>query len=125
MTLRRRLLVAVTGLLVVIALAFAGVALTQRAYLIAQLDERLSSLTANGRALVTVANRADAGNGAAADLLTDVYVGIVRANGTLVTVLTPDNRPGLVPVLLGNERDAGPVTRAVAGGGERVRLVET
>lgn len=125
MTLRRRLLVAITSLLVVVALAFTGVALTQRAYLIAQLDERLASLTANGRALVTVANRADAGNGAAADLLTDVYVGIVRANGSLVTVLTPDTRPGLVPVLLGNERDAGPVTRGISGGGERVRLVET
>lgn len=125
MTLRRRLVVAFTGLLVVIALAFATVALTQRAYLIAQLDERLAALTANSRALVTVANRADAGNSSAADLLTDVYVGVQRPNGALTPVLTPDARPGMVPVLLGNERDAGPVTRPVAAGGDRVRLVET
>jgi two-component system OmpR family sensor kinase len=125
MPLRRRLVFALGGLLVVIALAFGGVALSQRAYLVAQLDERLTSLTANGRALVTVANRADAGGGAAAELLTDVYVGIHRANGALVTVLAPDGWPELVPVLLGNERGAGPVTRASSGAGERVRLVET
>ena len=123
MTLRRRLVVAVAGLLAVMAVAFVGVALTQRAFLIAQLDERLDSFTANGRALVTVANRAEAGNGAAADLLTDVYVGVQLANGRLVTVLAPDAEPGLMPALLGNERGAGPVTRAVVGGGERIRLV--
>jgi len=124
MTLRRRLAVAITTLLVVTALAFVGVALSQRAYLIAQLDERLSTLTTDGRALLAIANRADAGNGAAAGLLTDVYIGVLRANGALVTVLTPNADPGLVPVLLGNERDAGPLTRAIVGGGERVRLVE-
>lgn len=125
MTLRRRLAAAITTLLVVTALAFAAVALSQRAYLIAQLDERLATLTTDGRALLAVANRADAGNGAAAGLLTDVYVGVQRANGTLVTVLRPVTDPDLVPALLGNERDAGPLTRAIEGGGERVRLVET
>ncbi len=124
MSLRRRLAAAITTLLVVTGLAFAGVALSQRAYLVGQLDERIAGLTANGRALLAVANRADEGSAAAAGLLTDTYVGVLRANGALVTVLTPDSTPGLVPVLLGNERDAGPVTRAVAGGGGRVRLVE-
>jgi two-component system OmpR family sensor kinase len=123
-TLRRRLVVAVVGLLVAVAVVFIGVALSQRAFLIAQLDERLESFTADGRALVTLANRAEAGKGAAADLLTDVYVGVQRANGQLVPVLVPDAQPDLVPVLLGNERDAGPVTRTVAGGGQRVRLIE-
>ncbi len=124
MTLRRRLATAITALLVVTALAFAGVALSQRSFLIAQLDERLTALTGDGRALLAVANRADTGNAAATGLLTDVYIGVERADGALVTVLAPELDPGLVPVLLGNERDAGPVTRAVAGGGERVRLVE-
>ncbi|MFT4108441.1 sensor histidine kinase [Propionicimonas sp.] len=123
MSLRRRLLLAATGLLVVVALAFLGVALAQRASLTAQLDDRLESLTANGAALVTVANRADAGNAAAASLLTDVYVGVVRADGGLTTVLAPDAGPSPVPVLIGGEAGAGPVTRAVAGGGARVRLV--
>ncbi len=124
MTLRRRLAAAITTLLVVTALAFAGVALSQRAYLIVQLDERLTTLSGDGRALLAVASRADAGNDAAAGLLTDVYIGVLRANGTLVTVLAPTAEPGLVPVLLGNERDAGTVTRSVAGGGERVRMIE-
>jgi two-component system OmpR family sensor kinase len=125
MALRRRLVLAVSGLLVVIALAFAGVALVQRSYLVTQLDDRLAVLSANTKGLVAVSTRAEAGTGAAADLLTDVYVGIHRVNGALATVLAPDAEPGLVPVLLGNEVDAGPVTRAATGGsGERVRLVE-
>ncbi len=125
MTLRRRLVVAITGLLVVMALAFTGVALVQRAYLLSQLDDRLNALSVNTRALVAVSNRAEAGNAAAADLLTDVYVGIHKLNGTLNTVLAPDASPGMVPVLLGNEKDAGPVTRATTGSaGERVRLIE-
>ncbi len=124
MTLRRRLAAAITTLLLVTALAFGGVALSQRAFLIAQLDQRLASLTTDGRALLAVAIRAEGGGGAAAGLLTDVYVGVVGVNGTLVTVVAPDSDPGLVPVLLGNERDSGPVTRAIAGGGERVRLLE-
>ena len=125
MTLRRRLVVAISTLLVVVALAFAGVALVQRSYLVSQVDERLRVLSANTKALVAISTRAEAGTGATADLLTDVYVGIHKLNGTLNTVLAPDAEPGLVPVLLGNERDAGPVTRATTGGsGERVRLVE-
>ena len=48
-----------------------------------------------------------------------------RANGTLRTVLAPDADPTLVPRLLGNERDAGAVTRTTSSGTtERVRLVE-
>jgi two-component system OmpR family sensor kinase len=125
MTLRRRLVVAVTGLLVVMALAFIGVALFQRAYLLSQLDDRLNALSVNTKALVAVSTRAEAGTGAAADLLTDVYVGIHKLNGTLNTVLSPDTAPGMVPVLLGNEKNAGPVTRATNGAaGERVRLIE-
>ncbi len=125
MTLRRRLGVAIAALLVIMALAFAGVFLTQRGYQLSQLDDRLTSLSANTRALVTISTRADAGTGAAADLLTDVYVGVHRSNGTLRTVLAPDADPTLVPRLLGNERDAGAVTRTTsAGTAERVRLVE-
>ncbi len=125
MSLRRRLVVAVSALLLVMALAFAGVALVQRAYLLSQLDDRLHALAANTRALIAVSARAEAGTGAAADLLTDVYVGVRKRNGTVTTVLAPDQVPGLLPVLLGNELDAGPVTRATTGADDvRVRLVE-
>jgi two-component system OmpR family sensor kinase len=125
MTLRRRLGVAIAALLVIMALAFGGVFLTQRSYQLSQLDDRLAGLSANTKALVAISTRADAGTGAAADLLTDVYVGVHRATGTLRTVLAPDADPTLVPRLLGNERDAGAVTRTtISGGTERVRLVE-
>lgn len=125
MTLRRRLVVAAATLLVIIALAFVAVFLSQRSYLLAQLDERLTGLALNTKALVAVSARAEAGTGAAAGLLTDVYVGIHRDNGRLRNVLAPDADPALVPALLGDERDAGPVTRAtIAGSALRVRLVE-
>ncbi len=125
MTLRRRLAVAIAALLVIMALAFCGVFLTQRGYQLSQLDDRLTGLSANTKALVAISTKADAGTGEAADLLTDVYVGVHRANGTLRTVLAPDADPTLVPRLLGNERDAGAVTRPTSSGStERVRLVE-
>ncbi len=125
MTLRRRLLIAVAALLIIIALAFTAVFLSQRSYQVAQLDDRLGGLALNTKALVAASARAEAGTGAVAGLLTDVYVGIHRANGKLVNVLAPDADPALVPALFGNERDAGPVTRpAAAGIAQRVRLVE-
>ena len=92
MTLRRRLAIAVVALLVIVALAFAAVFLTQRGSALAQLDERLAGLSANTKVLVAVSGRAEAGTARAADLLTDIYVGVQRANGSLRTVLTPDSR---------------------------------
>ncbi len=125
MTLRRRLGVAIAALLVIMALAFCGVFLTQRGYQLDQLDDRLAGLSGNTKALVALSTRAEAGTGKAGDLLTDVYVGVHRANGSLRTVLAPDTDPALVPRLLGNERDAGAVTRTTSSGStERVRLVE-
>lgn len=125
MTLRRRLVVAVAALLVIIALAFAAVFLSQRSYQLAQLDDRLTGLAQNTRALVAVSARAEAGTGAAAGLLTDVYVGIHLDNGRLRNVLAPDSDPALVPALRGDERDAGPVTRPTSTGSTlRVRVVE-
>ena len=65
MTLRRRLGVAIAALLVIMALAFGGVFLTQRGYQLSQLDDRLAGLSANTKALVAISTRADAGTGAA------------------------------------------------------------
>jgi Signal transduction histidine kinase len=125
MTLRRRLAWSASVLLVLIAVAFAGVVLAQRAYLVAQLDDRLAAFTSNPKALVAIANRADVGTAVAADFLTDSYVGVQRADGRLRTLLTPQSQPQLTPVLLGNETGAGPVTRLAAGDpGTRIRLVE-
>ncbi|PFG17728.1 two-component system OmpR family sensor kinase [Propionicimonas paludicola] len=125
MSLRRRLLWSASALLVLIAVAFAGVVLAQRAYLIGQLDDRLTSFTGNPKALIGIANRAELGTAVAGDLLSDSYVGVQRADGRLRTVLAPQSRPQLEPVLLGNETGAGPVTRLAAGDpGTRIRLVE-
>lgn len=125
MSLRRRLVWSASALLVLMALAFAGVVLAQRSYLIGQLDERLTSFTSNPKALVAIANRAELGTGVAGDLLSDSYVGLQRADGRLRTVLAPSSQPGLEPVLLGNESGAGPVTRLAASDpGTRIRLVD-
>lgn len=125
MSLRRRLVWSATALLVLIAIAFAGVVLAQRSYLIGQLDDRLASFTGNPKALISIANRAELGTAAAGDLLSDSYVGVQRADGRLRTVLAPQSHPQLEPVLLGNEVGAGAVTRLAAGDpGTRIRLVE-
>jgi len=124
-SLRRRLVVSASALLILIAVAFAGVVLAQRAYLVGQLDDRLESFTANPKALITIANRAELGTAVAGDFLSDSYVGFVRADGRLRTVLAPQSQPQLSPVLLGNESGVGPVTRLAAGDpGARLRLVE-
>ena len=116
---------AIIALLVIMTLALGAVFLTQRSYQLGQLDERLTALSGNTKVLVAISTRAEAGTGRAADLLTDVYVGVHRANGSLRTVLAPDSDPTLVPALVGNERDAGAVTRTTSSGTTtRVRLVE-
>jgi len=114
-----------SALLVLMAIAFVGVVVSQRAYLVGQLDDRLASFTSNPKALIGIANRAEVGTAVAADLLSDSYVGIHRSDGRLRTVLTPQSAPGLTPVLLGNESGAGPVTRlTVDDPGTRMRMVE-
>ena len=124
MSLRNRLLLAAVGLLSALALAFTGVALAQRSYVLGQLDERLVALSSNTKALVALSNRVQAGNEIGAEILADVYVGVQRANGRLVTVLAPTDDPALRPRLLGGEEGRGPVTRAAeAGSAQRVRLV--
>lgn len=123
MTLRRRLVLAGISVLVITGLAFLVVALAQRQYVLGQLDARVTSLVGDTKALLAVANKADDGNAAAATLLSEAYVGVLRADGRLRTVVAPIDDPQLTPRLLGNERDAGPVTRAANGGRfERVRV---
>jgi two-component system OmpR family sensor kinase len=111
------------SVLVITALAFLAVALLQRQYVLGQLDARVTSLVGDTKALLAVANKADDGNAAAASLLSEAYVGVLRADGRLRTVVAPINDPQLTPRLLGNERNAGPVTRTTSGGRfERVRV---
>lgn len=124
MTLRNRLVVALLALLATLGVAFGAVALAQRSYALRQVDQQLLALSSNTRALVALANRAQDPGNAAADLLGDVYVGVLRANGRLISVLAPSSDPALVPRLLGGEAGAGPVTRGTAAGEtQRVRLV--
>jgi two-component system, OmpR family, sensor kinase len=122
-TLRRRLALAGLAVLVITGLAFGVVAVVQRHQLLAQLDVRVDSMVADTTALVMVANRADQGNQAASALLSEAYVGVLSADGRLRTVSAPSADPSLQPRLLGNERDAGLVTRATASGeSSRLRL---
>ncbi|MCE1173207.1 MAG: HAMP domain-containing histidine kinase [Propionibacteriales bacterium] len=123
MTLRRRLVLAGISGLVITGLACLGVALLQRQYVLGQLDARVTSLVGDTKALLAVANKADGGNAAAATLLSEAYVGVLRADGRLRTVVAPTDDPQLSPRLLGNERGAGPVPRTTtAGRFDRVRV---
>lgn len=123
MTLRRRLAWAGIAVVVFTGIVFALVALVQRHYVLDQLDQRVESLVADTKTLLVVANRADDGGSAASSLLSEAYVGVLRVDGRLRTVVAPADDPQLVPHLLGNERDAGLVTRGtLAGQAPRVRL---
>lgn len=122
MTLRRRLVIAVSALAGVLLVAGLGVLLVQRAFLVDRLDTQLAALAQNPRAILLASARADAGAPAAG--LSDVYVGRMAADGTLTTILAPASDPGLVPALAPGERVADPQGRATASGeAPRVRVV--
>jgi two-component system OmpR family sensor kinase len=122
MTLRRRLVIAVSALAVVLVVAGLGVVLVQRAFLVARLDAQLAALAQNPRAILLASARAGAGAPAAG--LSDVYVGRMAADGTLTTVLTPASDPDLVPALAPGETVTDPEARATASGeAARVRVV--
>lgn len=122
MTLRRRLVIAVSALAVVLLVAGLGVLLVQRAFLVSRLDAQLVTLAQNPRAILLASARTDAGAPAAG--LSDVYVGRMAADGTLTTILSPASDPGLVPALAPGERVTDPQGRATASGkASRTRVV--
>ncbi len=122
MTLRRRLVIAVSALAVVLVVAGLGVLLLQRAFLVERLDAQLAALAQNPRAILVASARAEAGAPAAG--LSDVYVGRMAADGTLTTVLSPASDPDLVPALAPGETVTDPQARATASGeAARVRVV--
>jgi two-component system OmpR family sensor kinase len=123
MTLGRRLAWALSALLVTLALAFTAVGFAQRSSLYAQVDDQLVALSTNARGLVALSNRTGAATSQVA-LLADVYIGRIRPNGTLVTLLAPTDDPDLVPALTGSERTGVAVSRPTSSGvAARVRLV--
>jgi two-component system OmpR family sensor kinase len=122
MTLRRRLVVAVSALAVVLLVAGAAVVLVQRAFAVQRLDSELATIARSPRAVVAATQRVAAGAQIAA--LSDVYVGRVGADGQLVTVLTPSSDPGLVPDIDPGESIPTPEGRRTASGDARsVRVV--
>ncbi len=122
MTLRRRLVVAVSVLAVLAVVAGGAVVLIQRAFLLEGLDAELAALARTPRAVLLASQRAD---GAVADaVLSDVYVGRMGSDGRLVTVLAPQADPGLVPALAPGEQVPTPEGRGTTSGdARRVRVV--
>ncbi len=122
MTLRRRLLVAASALVVVLVVAGVAVVAVQRAFQIDRLDAELTALSRNPRLLVLAGQRVAAG--AEAGALSDVYVGRMGVNGRLVTLLAPTSDPELVPRLAPGESVPTPrARRTVSGEARTVRLV--
>jgi two-component system, OmpR family, sensor kinase len=117
MTLRRRLLLALGGMLLVLALALVGVRISLQAYLISQVDARLLTLAGDARQVVAIAQRAANGTtGPATALVSDLWVGGVGVKGRMVTVEAPSDDPELVPQLDGAEPVGRAVERATASG---------
>jgi two-component system OmpR family sensor kinase len=123
MTLRRRLVLALVALAVTLGLAGTAVILVQRQYLIGQLDDTLRALSSSPRLLVSLGTRLGATRGLP-EALSDVYVGRVSRDGSLVTVFAPTSDPELVPDVDPSESLATPVGRGtVTGAAHRVRVV--
>ena len=117
MSLRRRLLLALGGMLLVLALALVGVRIALASYLTSQVDGRLLTLAGDARQVVAIAQRAANGTtGPATELVSEVWVGGVGVNGRTVTVQAPSDDPGLVPRLDGSEPVGRAVNRATASG---------
>ncbi len=122
MTLRRRLVVAVTVLAVVLVVAGLAVVAVQRAQEVSRLDAQLTALARTPRALLLASQRVAGGAEVAG--LSDVYVGRMGADGRLVTVAAPTSDPGLVPRLQPGEAVPAPQTRrADAGEARAVRVL--
>ncbi|PKW27800.1 sensor histidine kinase [Phycicoccus duodecadis] len=122
MTLRRRLVVAVSVLAVLAVTAGVTVVLIQRAYLVARLDTEIATLAGNPRALLLASQRSPDTVSAAG--LGDVYVGRMTADGRLVTVLAPESDPTLTPALAAGETVTTPEGRpAPSGHAPRVRVL--
>ncbi|MGG5259891.1 sensor histidine kinase [Phycicoccus avicenniae] len=122
MTLRRRLVVAVSALAVLAVVTGVAVVLVQRAFLLGRLDAEITALAQNPRAVLLASQRADGAVATAA--LSDVYVGRMSGDGRLTTVLAPQTDPDLVPALAAGERVTAPEGRPTASGAaQRVRVV--
>lgn len=125
MSLRRRLVLALGGMLLVLALALVGVRLSLQAYLTAQVDARLLALAGDAKQVLAIAQRAANGTtGPATALVSDVWVGGVGPLERTVTVQAPGDDPDLVPRLDGSEPVGVAIERPTASGeAQSVRLV--
>ena len=122
MTLRRRLVVAVSVLAVLAVVAGLAVVLIQRAFLVGRLDAEISALARSPRAVLVASQRAP--DTLAATALGEVYVGRLTADGRLTTVLAPEADPALVPAIAPGETIPTPQGRATESGvARRVRVV--
>lgn len=126
MTLRRRLLIAVTGLVAVLTVAAVAVLGLQRSYLLGRLDTELRTLATSPRALLLAAQGTDAAGPVdpATFALSTVYLGRLSPSGHLITVSAPANDPQLVPDLPAGQQAGLPRTRpTTAGNAARVRVL--
>lgn len=125
MGLRRRLLLALTSMLIVLALVLVGAGLAIRSYLISQVDARLLALAHDGKQLVAMAQRAASGTaGPATALVSDVWVGVEGPGGKVTVIQTPSSDASLTPVLDGREPlDEGVNRVSVGGDSGLVRVV--
>ncbi len=123
MTLRRRLVVAVSTLAVVLVVAGVAVVLLQRSFQVNRLDAELTALARTPRAVLLATQR----TALAQDLpgLSDIYLGRMGADGRLVTVLAPTSDPALVPDLRPGESIPTPQARRTASGEARTVRVLT
>ena len=121
MSLRTRMLVGFAIIAAVVVAAVVAVLTLQRNYLIGELDARLGRQVMNASAEVT----GGSGPGQRRAGLADLYVGLLTDAG-LQTLGTPDQDPGLAPVLDPVPGPGVPTTVPATGGSaEHMRVITT
>jgi two-component system OmpR family sensor kinase len=126
MSLRTRLLVGlgiIAGLLIVSGLLILAI---QRAFLVDQLDDRLSRQVQNAAAQVAARGAAQGGGQGQqrqARGLAEAYLGVLTTTG-LETLNTPATDPGLIPTLDPQDPPPSPSTVPATGGeSDRMRII--
>ena len=123
MTLRTRLLAGVLGIVVLLGLSGAGIAITQSRHLNDQLDRQLDAVAdaasrAANQSVAEPRERADPAS------FGSVFIAAVQPDGTLITLLQPLNDPDLRPDYVAGRRYGEPTTiGTVAGDASNVRAL--
>ena len=126
MRLRTRLLAGSAAIVLVLLIAGVASTLVVRAYLFNQVDSQLESVAPGAGAVITrLATASDAGRDRFQTAFSEYYIGRLTPSGQLVTYVTPNGDPDLLPDIGTAPHAPSPFTTTTTSGTTtRVRVLE-